>query len=173
MIGSIIRSFLLRHLPTWKTVTVGDLGDGTTVRQRLGAVGIKTDHFYINETLKQVPFADTKKTYRIVQVKLRQLGLKPTAKSVAEIYDTARCSGLTLCPAEVAIQLWLQHPDMFLTPLYSNLLYVAMEPIRTHNHRGVFVLLHLKGEDRRLVVMSSENAFGWKADTQWLFVRES
>lgn len=78
-------------------------------------------------------------TLNLMNVSVAQLGLKDGA-TTADIYGAAKRDSLSLCPPEVALQLWIAYPDLL--PCDEHLL-IAMEPIENSDGgQETFCLLH-------------------------------
>ena len=93
------------NFPTWKKVTVGNLGNAKKARKKLEIHGIKVSSWG-DDILNRMEFEETETSIDLVRVSVKGLGLKDGA-TTAEIYAAAERHGLSLCPAEVAPQLWL------------------------------------------------------------------
>ena len=152
---------------TWKQVTVGNLGNAETARKQLEAAGIKIGDWG-NDILGRATFEETKMSLDLVRVSVKELGLE-TSATTAEIYAAAQRHGLSLCPAEVAPQLWLQYPDLLPRGEWS---LVAMEAIvDSGGNRDVFHLVHIV-DGRWLVANLGHPDYRWNAyDRRWVFVR--
>jgi hypothetical protein len=104
----------------------------------------------------------------LVRVSVKELGLEIGA-TTAEIYAAAQRHGLSLCPAEVAPQLWLQYPDPLPCGEWS---LVAMEAIvGSGGGRLVFRLGHGDG-GRWLLASSGRPDDRWSDRDHWVFVRK-
>lgn len=153
--------------PTWKTVTVGNLGNAESARKRLEAASIKIGDWG-NDILGQVTFEDTEATLDLVRVSVKELGLKSGA-TTAEIYAAAQRHGLSLCPAEVAPQLWLQCPDLL---PHGEWTLTAMGAIVGQDcDRYVFFLEH-DDDGRWLHADVYCPGSRWSDCSRWVFVRE-
>ena len=154
-----------KNFPIWKTVTVGNLGNVKTARQRLEDGGIKIS-LRGGDILDRTTFEDTEATLDLVRVSVKELGLKDGA-STSEIYAAAERYGLSLCPAEVAPQLWLQYPDLLSRGECS---LVAMEAIVDSNGpRFVFRLGH-HDDGRWLYANGGRPDRRWDGNDRWVFV---
>ena len=163
----VVTQVKLPAFPTWKTVTVGNLGNAKTARKRLEDGGITISRWG-GDTLDRTTLEDTEATLDLVRVSVKELGLKDGA-TTAEIYAAAERHGLSLCPAEVAPQLWLQYPDLLPRGEWS---LVAMEAIvYSDGDRRVFDLEHSDG-GRWLGASFGHPDDGWfDVYDRWVFVR--
>ena len=154
------------NFSTWKQVTVGNLGNAKTARKQLKAAGIKISRWG-GDILDRTTFEDTEATLDLVRVSVKELGLE-TGATTAEIYAAAERHGLSLCPAEVAPQLWLQYPDLLPRGEWS---LVAMEAIvDSDGDRVVFYLAHDDG-GRWLLADRGHPDRRWLGSNRWVFVR--
>ena len=149
---------------TWKRVTIGDLGDAKTARRRLEDSCIKISRWGSN-ILNRIEFKETKTSLDLVRISAKNLGLRDRA-TMAEIYDAAKNYGLSLCPAEVAPQLWLQHPVLLLC---SEWMLMAMDPIvNSSGGRDIFRLEH-SVSGRWLSTDFGNPAYKWYENHRWIF----
>lgn len=162
----VVTQVKLPAFSTWKTVTVGNLGNAKTARKRLENGGIKISRWG-GDILDRTTFEDTEATLDLVRVSVKELGLKDGA-TTAEIYAAAERHGLSLCPAEVAPKLWLQYPDLLPRGEWS---LVAMEAIvDSDGDRSVFDLEH-SDDGRWLLAISGRPDLRWYDISRWVFVR--
>ena len=162
----VVTQVKLPAFSTWKTVTVGNLSNAMTACKWLEDGGINIGNWG-DAILGRATFEDAEATLDLVRVSVKELGLKDGAIT-AEIYAAAERHGLSLCPAEVAPQLWLQYPDLLSRGEWS---LVAMETIvDSHGDRGVFYLDH-NGDGRWLDASYGRPGKGWLANSRWVFVR--
>jgi hypothetical protein len=153
------------NFQTWKQVTVGNLGNAKTARKQLKAAGIKIGNWG-DDILGRATLEDAEATLDLVRVSVKELGLEDGA-TTAEIYAAAERHGLSLCPAEVAPQLWLQYPDLLPRGEWS---LVAMEAIvDSGGDRSVFNLVH-RGDGRWLFARSGHPGSLWSDVDRWVFV---
>ncbi len=156
----------LPEFPIWKTVTIGNLGDVKTARQRLKDSGIELcrDASFILETMT---FNDTEVILDLVRVSAKELGLENCWRT-EEIYAAAERHGLSLCPAEVAPQLWLTYPSLL--PC-GECLRVAMETMKSSNCCWYVLSLECAADGRKLYADRDHNPMErWERDS-WVFVR--
>lgn len=156
------------NFPIWKTVTVGNLSNALTARKQLKAAGIKIS-VWVNDTLDQITFEKTKTSLSLVKASVRELGLINGATTAA-INAAAERHGLSLCPAEAALQLWLDYPDLLACGADVKM---AMKPVwgpsvscnigfrPTHSNSGRWLCLYEGHRDRR-----------WYDSCCWVFVRK-
>lgn len=110
-------------IQTWKTVAIGLLGSTETAHQQLNDAGVRISDLAM-ELLARTTFETIETSIELVRISVRELGLEDRA-TTAEVYAAGHRLGLSLCPAEVALQLLLQKSDL---PVDEWSL-VAMEPI--------------------------------------------
>lgn len=147
----------LPSFSTWKTVTVGDLGNAKKARKELERRGIKISRWG-GDILDRTTFEDTEATLDLVRVSVKELGLETDA-TTAEIYAAAERQGLSLCPAEVAAQLWLTYPDLL--PRAESALVATEALVDSGGLRAVFELG--RNDDGRWF-----SAEGGSPDSLWL-----
>lgn len=155
------------NFPIWKTITVGNLGDVKTACKQLKAAGIKFNN-WSNEILGRSKFEKAEVTFNLVRVFVKELGLKDGATTL-EIYAAAKCYGLSLCPAEVAPQLWLQYPDLLPCGEWS---LVAMNAIMDPDGDCFVFFLGHSDDGRWLDTNFGHPDDGWKECSRWVFVRK-
>lgn len=71
-----------------------------------------------------------------MQVSAKELGLK-SGSTRTEVYAAGERCGLTLCPAELVLSLFLQYPGLLLR---GERLFIAMEPIDYDCEDNVFII---------------------------------
>ncbi|MAQ59097.1 hypothetical protein CL638_00035 [bacterium] len=154
--------------PTWKTVTVGNLGSAQETHKRLKEREIKISRHWAGDMLERATFEGAEVTLHLVQVSLKELDLKDGA-TTTEIYAAAQRYGLALCPHETAAQLWLQYPDLLSR---GERTLTAMEAIRDSvGYHCVFCLEH-QGDGRWLDVSLGYPDSRWDDNDHWVFVRK-
>ena len=156
------------NFPIWKTVKVGTLNDVTTARQQLKAAGIKISKWG-DDILGRVTFEDTEATLDLGRVSVKELGLE-TGATTAEVYAAAKRHGLSLCPAEVAPQLWLQYPDLLTRGAESRM---AMEVIVDSDNRLSVSYLSHRDDGRWFEATSGHPDFRWFGSNRWVFVQKA
>lgn len=162
----VVTQVKLPAFPTWKTVTVGNLGNAKTARKRLKDGGIKICRWG-RGILDRMTFEETKTLLDLVRVSVKELGLE-TGATTAEIYAAAERHGLSLCPAEVAPQLWLYYPDLLPRGEWS---LVAMKTIvDSFGGRDVFCIAH-NGDGRWLYASRRRPGLRCRDDLRLVFVR--
>jgi hypothetical protein len=162
----VVKQVDLSGFSTWKTVVVGNLSNAKTARKRLKDVGVKiTD--WGSDILERVTFGNTEAPLDLVQVSVEELGLK-IGGTAAEIFAAAGRHGLSLCPAEVAPQSWLQHPDLLPRGKW---LLVAMEAIVDSASDPLGLCLGHTDKDCLLDVYDGRPGCRWSADRTWIFRR--
>lgn len=162
----VVTQVKLPVLPTWKTVTVGNLGNAKTARKLLEDGGIKISRWG-SDILNRTTFEDTEATLDLVRVSVKELGLKDGV-TTAEIYAAAQRQGLSLCPHETAAQLWLQYPDLLPRGEWS---LVAVEAtVDAGGVRSVFYLGH-DDDGRWLSAFYGLPERRWLGNRRWVFVR--
>lgn len=163
----VVTQVKLPAFSTWKTVTVGNLGNAETARKRLEDVGIKISRWG-GDILDRTTFEYTEATLDLVRLSVKELGLKDGA-TTAEIYAAAERHGLSLCPAEVAPQLWLQYPDLLSRGEWS---LVAMEAIVDSDGARIVFYLEHDDDGRWLFANFGHPGYRWFGnDRRWVFVR--
>lgn len=148
----------------WKSITVGTLGTAKVARRQLKSIGVKSAS--LSRTLmRKIPYEESQKTLDLALVTPTDLGITGNY-NVLGLNEAAMYHGLTLCPPEVGVQLWLQYPDLLSEDQYLN---VAMKSfIVSDNDRHQFVL-HMEEGVRSL--------YAWGTDqlspnpNPWVFVR--
>ena len=158
----VVTQVKLPASPPWKSVTVGNLGN---VLKHLKEAGIKIAESGF-EILGRMDYEENELSLDLVLVSLEELGLTEYS-TVNQIYTAAEHHGLSLCPAEVGPQLWLQHPDLL---QWRESLHVAMEPILDSEHkRCVFTLW--RNENGCLLGSDRCDSVSWWGKHRWVFVR--
>jgi hypothetical protein len=160
---------VIRKPPTfsiWMTTRVGNLGYQGQARNKLGYEGIKVTP-PADSLITRTTFAPVETSFDLVLVTLKDLGLKDGATTV-EVYTTAQEGyGLSLCPAEAALQLWLQHS--FLPHLRFSL--VGMEPIEVDRGDPKVFTLQQTDDGRWLNTCNAHPDTKWRSYSHWIFVR--
>lgn len=158
------------EIEAWKTVKIGTLRSAQNARRQLEVAGVRLNFVDNMGSLEWVLFESEEKTLNLAQVSVRDFGLDEGA-SITEIYDAAKHHGLSLCPAEVALQLCLQYEAEDLLP-FPHWAYVAMTPFTDESGcSSVFNILHV--EDT--LDLSEHICFppdGWVDSDRWIFVRK-
>ncbi len=152
--------------PTWKTVTVGNLGSAQEARKRLEDAGIRIGDWG-DDILERATFEDTETPLDLVRVLVKELGLEDGA-TTAQIYAAAESHNLSLCPAEAAPQLWLHDHDLLPRGEWS---LVAMETIvDSGGDRNVFRVV-CDDFGRWIYARNGHPDRRWDSNVSWMFVR--
>ena len=96
------------------------------------------------------------------------LGFKTDA-SRQEIYTAARRMGLLLCPPEVVLKIWLQHPNLLPEGEWA---VIAMTPILDES--GDFTLFCINYDGPSicdLALVPGHPDVVWETDQYWIFIR--
>ena len=152
--------------PIWNKVKVGNLGNVKTAYGYLLATGIQTGGL-ADKILKLATFEGIEITLDLVKVSVKDLRLR-TGATTAKIYATAQSLGLSLCPAEVAVQLLLQYPNL---PPRGECLMVAMEPIVVSGGGKHMFFLDHYAHGRRIRTYRGRPDPWWEVTDRWVFVR--
>lgn len=149
-------------------VRQGNLGNAKTARKRLEDNDIKISHWG-NYVLDLMKFEENEATLDLVRVSAKSLGLVGGV-TTKEIYDVAKYHNLSLCPAEIGPQLWLQHPNLIIS--HGEWTMVAMKPVvGVHKGCGLFGLAHSEG-GHWLFGMYGSPKYRWiNVNCYWIFVK--
>nr|WP_235984008.1 hypothetical protein [Bradyrhizobium australiense] len=158
----------VRHVPVWKTITVGTFADSFALTSALDAVGCGIGSLAA-EVIARPAFSlsPTKRKVDLFAMSAAELGFQNDTAPLAGIYARAQQLGFGLAAAEVALQLRLQYFDQ---PI-GEFLIVGMEPIKTW--KGEPVILTIANGGAGLIVIGQDGS----ADAQisvlsrFLFVR--
>ncbi len=153
------------NFPKWKTMTVGKLGDAHNARKLLAGARIKISD-WASWILDSAPFLEFPITFNYVRLTPRELGLR-NKSTTAEIYIKASTCGLRLCPAEVALQLWLSDPHAL---SQGESLFIAASPIRHKNYDHLMFELDHESFGPYLDASDSPPNKRWPDNRKWLFV---
>ena len=161
----------------WKTVVVGTLGSSTAAYRALRNAGIHVSD-WASRTIGILPFSPVKngrRELRVARVSGKELGfVKEGGVSTKDIYAAAERTGLSLCPPELAIQLWLQHPGLLRSGDWT---LVAMRKFLfsvesgRYTHRLLF-LAHDRNGTRRIGSNFdyTDGVRLWSPECTWLFI---
>ena len=154
--------------PIWETVKIGTLGDYKTARARLERASIRIGHI-AERMLYEMAYADHRAELDLVKVGLSYL-IESAFTDVDEIYVKAGQYGLSLCPHEVAPQLWLQCPNQI--PQDEGVL-IAMHPIWC-SESCCHEVFRLASQSGLQWLISRYGAAGdhWPSKASCIFVRE-
>jgi len=159
---------VLQEIKTWNSVRIGNICCAKAADKQLGISGIRITHraYYL---LEQAAFEGIDATLDLVRVTVQELGLKDGA-TTAEIHAVAARNGLSLCPAEVAPQLWLQHPSLM---SWNKGSFIAMELIEDSegNPSLLYLLAHCV-TGRKLIAIRGGPDQIWNDSDHWVFVRK-
>lgn len=130
----------LGALPVWKIVEFG----ANTRRHHLLHHDIKSRGIMMSkwseDTVTKTKLSNTRRTIKLAMVSFRQLGIRRKRTTLASVLNQVCSHGLSLCPEETAIQLCLQHPNLFQR---GQSLLVLSQPVR--DSIGVSNLYSLDG----------------------------
>lgn len=154
-----------KSFPTWKTVTVGLLKDQKAAFQALRDAGINRYQFngFANELFV---FKKSKSMFNLVQVTLKDLGLKTS--STTDLFSRAEQNGLSLCPPEVAFQLWLQYPTLLAKG--EKVLIATDLIVDVYGQEFLFKLANIH-DDRMVMAHHTSLEQSWDNTSHWVFVR--
>jgi hypothetical protein len=154
----------------WKIVTIGNLLDANTARERCREADIAP--VWGGDILDKMSYEKEESVITLACVTGRELGLKENRVSRSAVYAAAVAQGLALCPPEVGLQLWIQFPDI---PAYDQgsreHLLVAMEPVGVDS-KGYVQIFSLERTVGTCWLDALDGApdRSWKLDCRWLFV---
>ena len=154
-----------KTLATWRKLTIGGHKSVEALVKAIEAKGYKLSD-WARDIAKKVTLAKEATEVELVMVTVGELGFKNGATR-KDIYDRAISLGLSLCPAEVGMQLRLQYEDQ----PKGEWLLVAMEPI-TGSGGGLDVFRVVRDDDDRwLGANYGHPGDVWNADDRWVFLR--
>lgn len=155
-----------KAFPTWRRIKIGTHKSVEELVMAIEAKGFKIDGMarYIS---KNVALAEKVSEVELVRVTLRELDFERGAATCKDIYDRAISFSLSLCPAEVGLQLRLQYEDQ----RRGEWLSVAMEHIADSDGvLRVFSVAH-DGFDRCLYTNNGHPAPSGLVVGHWVFLR--
>ena len=158
------------RFPTWKRVAVGTLGTPAVARVLLTTAGIKLTECG-DKVLEIMPFETAQTHLDLVRVTAKKLGLRGEVGIAQIFYAAAEQGGLSLCPPEVAVQLWLQHSPLLLRGEWA---FVAMNPISdVYDRRWLFFLANTARGERHVNAIRHTAQHTRSAKHSWIFVRSA
>ncbi|MCC7436736.1 hypothetical protein IT402_02595 [Candidatus Nomurabacteria bacterium] len=111
----------MSKIKVWKTIQIGGSSLGEIFQQ------LRNDRRNIEDLIGiNIPVVPNRQKIKLVVVSGRSLGYKSDVLT-SDFYKTAFQSGLSLCPAEVGLQLMLHNRELFVDTVT-----IAMEPIMAH-----------------------------------------
>ncbi len=124
----------------------------------------------LGDILNRIKFENIVTTRDLVLVSLMELGLSYRTATQPEIYSVAKCHGLSLCPAEVALQLWLTYPNMLHR---GESISIAMDPVvDSKGNEVVFALERNDYGEGFLVTKFHDWISTWNGGQSIVFVRK-
>ncbi len=152
-------------LPTWRTVKLGTHKSVEALTKAIETGGSQLSN-WARDISNKVTLAKAVSEVELVTVTVAELGF-PKGATRKDIYDRAISLGLSLCPAEVGMQLRLRYEDQ----PKGEWLLVAMEPIADSGvGLCVFYIGH-DGDGRWLNTDSGHPGYVWHAGRRWVFLR--
>lgn len=158
-----------RAISTWKVVTVG--GEGISNAQELYG-NLESAGYRVRFRTDHVAISTRTKTALLALVSVEQLGFKEGAPW-KWIYRRARWCGYKLCPAEVALQLLLQHGSALKGGYYVGMRPVACSDIERDAPR-TFAVVGPDGTKRSplngLLGLEFDPDYEWRPKDKWVFM---
>lgn len=144
--------------PIWKTVTIGGQLESTDAALlQLKKAGIRIES-WVEDLARKVPLVSEPKTLNLVRIRTGNLGFQGNVY-LSDTYAAAARTGLELCPAETALNLWVAEHDL-LNGRFDCIQF-AMEPIRVGNDPDDLAILVLS-------LINSTYGFSQLMNGRWL-----
>lgn len=164
--SKIQTAFYKSDVSTMQFITFGTLKNITEARSLLRSVEVKIEGG-ANKLLSKIEFEKTPCTHELVLVSGKRLQVDEWS-TLKTIHTAGRSFGLSLCPAETAVQFWIQHPNLL--PRGSTC-RIAMKPIPLGEWpgSGTFELGYAK---RRYIKHIDDSSCKIWDKAHWLFIRK-
>jgi len=113
-------------LPTWVTITTGEITDADDALKRLEQAGVAvTDQ--AQACIENMRFSNKKARFDLVKVPFQYVGLTDFVKT-RDLWEKIVPHGLVRAGPLAALAMWLQYPDLL--PTNDNGVIVASRPLR-------------------------------------------
>lgn len=131
----------------WTEVIVGTIGSVNAARQHIAENGIMFCNMFGQDTsddigdtdpLGCVPLEEKVRVLNLVKVSAKDLGLSGHSPLMVDIYAAAKKQKLSLCPAEVGLQLWLTQSNKIERGVD---VHIAMDPFIGHDSSTSILVL--------------------------------
>lgn len=153
------------HFPTWKEVTVGQIGGSEAALGQLEKLGYENGELG-KDIFRHARFAHHPKTWELIKVKAANL-LLDGGYTTSDVLARARSVGLQICSPEMVFELCVQD-DEYRSSIGGDRIQI---PVMDSQEDGLYVELSKRDDTEVIWFKHTTPKMLWNENIYWVFVR--